>query len=92
MDKDFSLNFEEVLNMLLPCDYPHYTYNSKQEIKRDIPNEVEYAISKVLESELRIAEAFSMLATEISDRKDFNLYEAFRIIDKQKKNHLDVKK
>ena len=60
--------------------------------KNELPKQIKYAVSKVLESELRIVEVFASLANEMSSAKDFNPYEIFRILDREKKNWIDLNK
>jgi len=95
-NRDNRLNYSEFLNMLLPKTSPSLRqlatgresyYVSRHET---LPYEVEWALTRVIDKEINYNRKIELLKEDLHLRYDFNLLDAFRLVDEDRCGLIDL--
>lgn len=94
-DKDYIINYQEFLNIVLPQNDPDLralvTQRDSLPSQENVSYEVEYALGRLLEKEMNLVETFRLIAQEIRLCRDFSVTYAFRVLDYFKYNYIETK-
>lgn len=95
-NRDSRLNYSEFLNMVLPKTSPALrqlaTQRESYYVSRyeTLPYEVEWALTRVIDKEINYNRKIELLKEDLSLRYDFNLLDAFRLIDEDRCGLIDL--
>lgn len=95
-NKDGRLSYSEFLNLVLPktspslrqlCTQRESYYVSRYET---LPYEVEWALARVFDKEINYARKIELLKEDLALRYDFNLLDAYKLIDEDRTGAVDL--
>jgi Ca2+-binding EF-hand superfamily protein len=86
-NSDGRLSITEFSRLVLPNTLPMAS-DAKGNYSR-LTIDAEYLLTKLLETEVKFQRSLELIRKDLIERKDFNLMEGFRCLDKRSQSHID---